>query len=93
VFGIGRELNEKQWRGVLRQWWRWGICAPTARPFGALKLTESCARRFEGRDRGLAARAGGKHTQSRSEEASRAAASWLRIRLATVQAIRRCMRR
>ncbi len=41
VFGIGRELNEKQWRGVIRQLVAMGHLAPDTEAFGALKLTES----------------------------------------------------
>jgi len=32
VFGIGAELNEKQWRAALRQLVPWAICGPTAKP-------------------------------------------------------------
>jgi ATP-dependent DNA helicase RecQ len=41
VFGIGRELNEKQWRAVLRQLVAMGHLKPDTEAFGALKLTES----------------------------------------------------
>ena len=41
VFGIGRELNEKQWRGVLRQLVAMGHLQADSEAFGALKLTES----------------------------------------------------
>jgi len=41
VFGIGRELNEKQWRTVLRQLVAMGHLLPDSEAFGALKLTES----------------------------------------------------
>jgi ATP-dependent DNA helicase RecQ len=41
VFGIGRELNEKQWRAALRQLVAMGHLQPDAEAFGALKLTES----------------------------------------------------
>jgi ATP-dependent DNA helicase RecQ len=41
VFGIGRELNEKQWRTVLRQLVAMGHLQPDSKAFGALKLTES----------------------------------------------------
>jgi len=41
VFGIGRELNEKQWRTVLRQLVAMGHLQPDSEAFGALKLTES----------------------------------------------------
>jgi ATP-dependent DNA helicase RecQ len=39
VFGIGRDLNEKQWRGALRQLVAMGHLAPDSEAFGALKLT------------------------------------------------------
>ena len=39
VFGIGRELNEKQWRAVIRQLVAMGHLAPDSEAFGALKLT------------------------------------------------------
>jgi ATP-dependent DNA helicase RecQ len=41
VFGIGTELNEKQWRGVIRQLVALGHLRPDSDAFGALKLTES----------------------------------------------------
>jgi ATP-dependent DNA helicase RecQ len=41
VFGIGRELNEKQWRAALRQLVAMGHLAPDTEAYGALKLTES----------------------------------------------------
>ena len=41
VFGIGRELNEKQWRATLRQVVAMGHLHPDADAFGALKLTDS----------------------------------------------------
>ena len=41
VFGIGRELNEKQWRAALRQLVAMGHLHPDADAFGALKLTET----------------------------------------------------
>ena len=41
VFGIGRELNEKQWRAALRQLVATGHLRPDAEAFGALKLTET----------------------------------------------------
>src|SRR6185295_16195015 len=41
VFGIGRELNEKQWRAVLRQVVAMGHLRADSEAFGALKLTES----------------------------------------------------
>ncbi|NPV25270.1 DNA helicase RecQ [Bradyrhizobium aeschynomenes] len=41
VFGIGRELNEKQWRAALRQLVAMGHLVPDSEAYGALKLTES----------------------------------------------------
>ncbi len=41
VFGIGRELNEKQWRAALRQLVAMGHLQADSEAFGALKLTES----------------------------------------------------
>jgi ATP-dependent DNA helicase RecQ len=41
VFGVGRELNEKQWRGVLRQLVAMGHLRADSEAFGALKLTET----------------------------------------------------
>src|SRR6187399_2357774 len=41
VFGIGVELNEKQWRGVIRQLVAMGHLAPDSEAFGALKLTDT----------------------------------------------------
>src|SRR5216684_3082646 len=41
VFGIGRELNEKQWRAVIRQLVAMGHLRADSDAFGALKLTES----------------------------------------------------
>jgi ATP-dependent DNA helicase RecQ len=39
VFGIGRDLNEKQWRAALRQLVAMGHLRPDSDAFGALKLT------------------------------------------------------
>jgi ATP-dependent DNA helicase RecQ len=41
VFGIGRELNEKQWRAAMRQLVAMGHLQSDSEAFGALKLTES----------------------------------------------------
>ena len=41
VFGVGRELNERQWRAVLRQVVAMGHLRADSEAFGALKLTES----------------------------------------------------
>jgi ATP-dependent DNA helicase RecQ len=41
VFGIGRELNEKQWRATLRQLVAMDHLRPDSEAFGALKLTDS----------------------------------------------------
>jgi ATP-dependent DNA helicase RecQ len=41
VFGIGRELNEKQWRAVIRQLVALDHLQPDTEAFGALKLTDT----------------------------------------------------
>jgi ATP-dependent DNA helicase RecQ len=41
VFGIGRDLNEKQWRAALRQLVAMGHLRPDSDAFGAIKLTET----------------------------------------------------
>jgi ATP-dependent DNA helicase RecQ len=41
VFGIGRELNEKQWRAAMRQLVAMGHLQSDSEAFGALKLTDS----------------------------------------------------
>ena len=41
VFGIGRELNEKQWRAALRQLVAMGHLRADGEAYGALKLTDS----------------------------------------------------
>src|SRR6476659_6494872 len=41
VFGIGRELNERQWRAALRQLVAMGHLRPDIEAFGALQLTET----------------------------------------------------
>ncbi|MGJ4952863.1 DNA helicase RecQ [Bradyrhizobium sp. HKCCYLS20291] len=41
VFGIGRELNEKQWRAALRQLVAMGHLAPDSEAYGALKFTDT----------------------------------------------------
>jgi ATP-dependent DNA helicase RecQ len=41
VFGVGRDLNEKQWRAALRQLVAMGHLAPDSEAFGAVKLTET----------------------------------------------------
>src|SRR3954463_15127085 len=41
VFGIGAELNEKQWRATIRQLVAMGHLKADSEAFGALKLTES----------------------------------------------------
>jgi ATP-dependent DNA helicase RecQ len=41
VFGIGNDLNEKQWRAVIRQLVAMGHLRADSEAFGALKLTES----------------------------------------------------
>jgi len=58
VFGIGRELNEKQWRAALRQLVCHGSSSARQRGLWGVEADEDRARRFERRDRGHASRAG-----------------------------------
>ena len=74
VFGIGRELNEKQWRAALRQLVAMGHLAPDSEAFGALEADGERARRAERRDRGVAARANAGLPHSRQPEPNRGAA-------------------
>jgi ATP-dependent DNA helicase RecQ len=41
VFGIGAELNERQWRAAMRQLVAMGHLRPDSEAFGALKLTDT----------------------------------------------------
>jgi ATP-dependent DNA helicase RecQ len=41
VFGIGRDIDDRQWRATLRQLVAMGHLAPDSEAFGALKLTET----------------------------------------------------
>ena len=74
VFGIGAELNEKQWRAAMRQLVAMGHLRPDSEAFGALKLTEIRARRPQGRDRGDAARGNAGRPRPRQPEPNRDAA-------------------
>src|SRR3954462_15933812 len=53
VFGVGRELNEKQWRAALRQLVAMGHLAPDSEAFGALKLTETSRDVLKGETAGM----------------------------------------
>jgi ATP-dependent DNA helicase RecQ len=70
VFGIGRDLNEKQWRAALRQLVAMGHLRPDSDAFGALKLTETARGVLKGEtDVMLREQAPGSHnraTQSKS---------------------------
>jgi ATP-dependent DNA helicase RecQ len=48
VFGIGRELNEKQWRSALRQLVAMGHLQANSEAFGALELTDSARNVLKG---------------------------------------------
>jgi ATP-dependent DNA helicase RecQ len=48
VFGVGRELNEKQWRAAIRQLVAMGHLAPDSEAFGALKLTDTARNVLKG---------------------------------------------
>ena len=80
VFGVGRELNEKQWRAVLRQLVAMGHLRADSEAFGALKLNGQCTRRIEGRNRGDVARGGCGLAQSRHPRQVAAWRSCARVR-------------
>ena len=69
VFGIGRELNEKQWRAVHAPTGGDGPSARRQRSLWRVEADRNRARRAEGRDRGDAARGdrGLAHRASRSQ--------------------------
>ena len=56
VFGIGRELNEKQWRGAIRQLVAHGPSRAGLRGLRRVEADGERARRSQGRDQGDAAR-------------------------------------
>jgi ATP-dependent DNA helicase RecQ len=74
VFGIGRELNEKQWRAALRQLVAMGHLQPDIEAFGALKLTETARGVLKGetevmlREQPVGARIRATRTKSRRGE-------------------------
>src|ERR1043166_5800957 len=53
VFGVGRELNEKQWRAVIRQLVAMGHLRADSEAYGALKLTESARGVLKGETEGM----------------------------------------
>jgi ATP-dependent DNA helicase RecQ len=56
VFGIGNDLNEKQWRAVIRQLVAMGHLRADSEAFGALKLTESARGVLKGETKSCCAR-------------------------------------
>ena len=71
VFGIGRELNEKQWRAALRQLVAMGHLRARQRGVWRVEADGDRARRTEGRDRGDAARGGRRRPHPRRRAKSR----------------------
>ena len=69
VFGIGAELNEKQWRGAIRQLVAMGHLQPDAEAFGALKLTETARGVLKGETEVMLREeaAGSRHRPSRTK--------------------------
>jgi ATP-dependent DNA helicase RecQ len=51
TYGIGRDLNEKQWLSVFRQLIALGYLAVDHEAYGALKLTSACRPLLRGEDR------------------------------------------
>jgi ATP-dependent DNA helicase RecQ len=80
VFGVGTELNQKQWRAVMRQVVAQGHLHADSEAFGALKLTESARGVLKGETEVLlredtAARFGGRTAGARSGRGAEAPAS------------------
>jgi ATP-dependent DNA helicase RecQ len=69
VFGIGAELNEKQWRAALRQLVAMGHLQADSEAFGALKLTETARGILKGETEVMLreAPAGTRHRASRTK--------------------------
>jgi ATP-dependent DNA helicase RecQ len=69
VFGIGAELNEKQWRAALRQLVAMGHLRADREAFGALKLTETARGILKGETAVMLreAPAGTRHRASRTK--------------------------
>ena len=74
VFGVGRELNEKQWRAVLRQVVAMGHLRADSEAFGALKLTESARGVLKGETEVMLREAAGRIAQPRCPRTNRGAA-------------------
>ena len=53
VFGVGAELNEKQWRTVMRQLVSLGHLQPDSEAYGALKLTASARGILKGESKAI----------------------------------------
>ena len=78
VFGIGAELNEKQWRAALRQLVAMGHLHADSEAFGALKLTESARGVLKGETEVMLREETGRHPRARQPDANRGAAIWRR---------------
>ena len=65
VFGIGAELNEKQWRAALRQLVAMGHLQADSEAFGALKLTETARGILKGETEVMLREAARRHPPSR----------------------------
>jgi ATP-dependent DNA helicase RecQ len=79
VFGVGRELNEKQWRAVLRQLVAMGHLRADSEAFGALKLTDSARGVLKGETEVMLREAAASSAQPRRP---RQVAAWRRPRQA-----------
>ena len=91
VFGIGRELNEKQWRAVIRQLVALGHLQPDTRSLWRAEADGLRARRLERRDRGDAARGDARLPPSRQPNQIQARRYFCPVQPAKVKpAIRTC---
>ena len=78
VFGIGAELNEKQWRAVIRQLVAMGHLRADSEAFGALKLTESARGVLKGETEVMLREAAPGHARPRQPRPNQGAATWRR---------------
>ncbi|NVO14134.1 MAG: DNA helicase RecQ [Rhodoplanes sp.] len=75
VFGIGKELNEKQWRAVVRQLVALGHLRPDSEAFGALTLTDSSRDVLTGRTAVMLREQAARARRTRRDRARRGAAT------------------
>jgi ATP-dependent DNA helicase RecQ len=96
VFGIGNDLNEKQWRAVIRQLVAMGHLRADSEAYGALKLTESARGVLKGETevmlREAAPGSGGRASRAKSRRGDLAPRAETKLADAGLQAALRAWR-